>query len=183
MVASIRAGYKLLTNGATQKVRAASPVSAFSSKPIVLFLILLFQAQDDIQQNVKYFFEKITTDPICEEAMEEGLLTIPLTEDWQERSVHSHIIAIKTRMRHELYLSFHLARANMNAYSISYPVVPKGESRVRLVLHAHNTKDEISRLVSEISNWASEMLDIERGNSRHTLPSAARYIYGMQSSM
>ncbi|TVY41640.1 8-amino-7-oxononanoate synthase [Lachnellula subtilissima] len=79
MVASIRAGYQLLISGETQK------------------------AQDDIQRNAKYFFELLTTDPICEEAIDEGLLTIPLADDWEQRSIHSHIIPIKTPSHIQLY--------------------------------------------------------------------------------
>lgn len=115
--------------------------------------------------------------------MDEGLLTIPLAEDWDQRAVHSHIVPIKTRPRHEQYLAFHLALANMNAYSISYPVVPKGGSRVRLVLHAHNTKEEVEHLVATISKWAREMLDIEESGSRNALPAAARQVYALQTAL
>ncbi|KAL4860999.1 pyridoxal phosphate-dependent transferase [Aspergillus spectabilis] len=159
MVASIRAGYQLLMSGATEEAQAA------------------------IQEIVKYFFQAITADPVCEQAMDEGLLTIPLAEDWQNRAVHSHIVPITTRPRHEQFLAFHLALANMNAYSISYPVVPKGGSRVRLVLHVHNTKHEIDYLVAAISKWASEMLEIEEREVRNALPAAAREVYALQTSL
>lgn len=132
---------------------------------------------------MKHFFQTITADPVCEEALDQGLLKIPLAEDWQDRPVHSHIVPIKTRPRHEQYLCFHLALRGINAYCISYPVVPKGESRIRLVFHAHNTREEIERLLAVISSWASEMLEIEEGNSKNTLPSAARQVFALQSSI
>ncbi|KIX08679.1 uncharacterized protein Z518_03336 [Rhinocladiella mackenziei CBS 650.93] len=157
MVASIRSGYQLLISGATE------------------------QAQSAIQDIVKYFFQTITSDPICEEAMDEGLLTLPLVEDWEQRTVHSHIVPIKTRPRHEQYLAFHLGMMKMNAYSISYPVVPKGGSRVRVVLHAHNTKEQIEHLVSGISSWAGEMLELER--EKDGLPRAARQVFALQTSL
>lgn len=132
---------------------------------------------------VKYFFKAITADPVCQEAMDEGLLAMPLAENWEQRHVHSHVVPIKTRPRHEQYLAFHLALDNMNAYSISYPVVPKKGSRVRLVLHAHNTEKEMDQLVASISAWAAEMLDIEFGRSKNTLPSAARHVYALQAGL
>ncbi|KAJ2987429.1 hypothetical protein NUW58_g4513 [Xylaria curta] len=72
---------------------------------------------------------------------------------------------------------------NMNAYPMVFPVVPKGESRLRLVFHAHNTLEEIDKLVSNITEWAAEMLDIERGISESALPKAARQLYAMQGSV
>ncbi|KAI8669816.1 Aminotran-1-2 domain-containing protein [Fusarium sp. Ph1] len=159
MVASIRAGYQLLMSGETEK------------------------AQNDIQENVKYFFEAITGDPTCEEAMNSGLLNIPLVEDWESRPVYSHVVPIKTRPRHEQYLFFHLSSDNMNAYAISYPIVPRGASRIGVIFHAHNTKEEIDHLVASISAWANEMFDLEQNNSKNALPSAARHVYAMQASL
>lgn len=115
--------------------------------------------------------------------MDEGLLNIPLVEGFAHRAVHSHVVPIKTKPRHEQYLAFHLALANMNAYSISYPVVPRGGSRVRLVFHAHNTEEEIDHLVASIAAWVREMLDIENGLSNNTLPSAARHVFALQASI
>ncbi|KAL2017253.1 hypothetical protein VTK56DRAFT_2365 [Thermocarpiscus australiensis] len=159
MVASIRAGYQLLMSGETQ------------------------QEQGRIQEIVRYFFKQITAHPVWEEAMDEGLISVPLAEDWELRSFHSHIVPLKLRPRHEHYLFFHLALANMNAYAISYPIVPKGTGRIRLVFHAHNTVEEIDRLVSTVADWALEMLEIERGGSKNGLPSAARRAYSMQASL
>ncbi|KAK2828963.1 hypothetical protein FQN49_007231 [Arthroderma sp. PD_2] len=159
MVASIRAGYKLLMSGETQK------------------------AQSEIQRIVKYFFESITASSIWEEATDAGLLSVPLAEDWEDRPYHSHIVPIKTRPRHEQYLFIHLALANMNAYCVSYPVVPKGASRIRLVFHAHNTVEEIDKLVTTICDWASEMLEIEHGESKAVLPKAMLHAYSIQSSL
>lgn len=66
---------------------------------------------------------------------------------------------------------------NMNAYPMAFPVVPKGESRVRLVFHAHNTEAQIDKLVTTICGWAKEMLDIKEGRTENSLPSATRQLY------
>ena len=150
-----------------------------------LTVLLRKQAQERIQTNVKYFFRQLTNDPVWEDALDAGLLSCPLTEDWEQRPYHSHIVPIRTRPRHEQYLFFHLSLSGMNAYNISYPVVPKGSSRIRLVFHAHNTEQELDKAVAAICSWAAEMLDIEEGTSgsRVTLPKAAQQVYAMQAAL
>ncbi|KAL8881850.1 MAG: hypothetical protein Q9198_001029 [Flavoplaca austrocitrina] len=161
MVASMRVGYNLLASGETR------------------------EAQERVQTNVKYFFRQLTNDPVWEDALDAGLLSCPLTEDWEQRPYHSHIVPIRTRPRHEQYLFFHLSLSGMNAYNISYPVVPKGSTRIRLVFHAHNTEQELDKAVAAICSWAAEMLDIEEGTSgsRVALPKAAQQVYTMQAAL
>ncbi|KAN0067130.1 Pyridoxal phosphate-dependent transferase [Elaphomyces granulatus] len=157
--ASIRVGYAMLASGETKKT------------------------QDRIQTIVKYFFHKLTNDPVWEEAVDAGLLSCPLAEDWEQRQCHSHIVPIRTRPRHEQYLFFHMSLAGMNAYNISYPVVPKGSSRIRMVFHAHNTEQEVDTAVAAICGWAAEMLEIEDGASNATLPKAALQVYAVQAAL
>ncbi|KAM0255270.1 hypothetical protein ACHAQJ_005925 [Trichoderma viride] len=159
MVASIRVGYAILASGETT------------------------EAQQRIQNIVQYFFQKLNDDPRWEDAVDADLLSCPLAEDWDQRQYHSHIVPIRTRPRHEQYLFFHMSMAGMNAYNISYPVVPKGMSRIRIVFHAHNTEQEIDTAVEAICSWASEMLDIENSASKATLPKAALQVYAMQAAL
>lgn len=76
-----------------------------------------------------------------------------------------------------------MSLAGMNAYNISYPVVPKGSSRVRMIFHAHNTEQEVDMAVAAICSWATEMLEIENGISKATLPKAALRVYAMQAEI
>ncbi|KAI0505429.1 8-amino-7-oxononanoate synthase [Xylaria bambusicola] len=158
MVASIRAGYKLLMTGQTQK------------------------EQGQIQQIVSHFFKSLLVDPAWEDAMDEGILSVPLAEDWDARPFHSHIVPVKVRTGDEQSLFMQLIMANINAYCISYPVVPKGTALIRLVFHAHNTRDDINRLISVIGEWAIEMLKIKNGEAKNTIPSAARHVFSMQAA-
>ncbi|OCK74691.1 hypothetical protein K432DRAFT_310239 [Lepidopterella palustris CBS 459.81] len=164
LVASIRAGYQLLVSGETQEVGT-------------------HLAQESIQRNVKHFFKTLTSNSIWDEATDEGLLSIPLLEDWEQRPFQTHIVPLHTRPRHEQFLFFHLLLNNMNAYAMAFPVVPKGESRMRLVFHAHNTLQQCEALASVICDFAREMLDIEHGESESTLPSATRQVYAMQAAL
>lgn len=81
--------------------------------------------------------------------MDEGLISVPLAEEWDLRPYNSHIVPLKLRRGHEHYLFVHLAMANMNAYAISYPIVPKGTGRIRLVfmLRTLNKKSILLKLL------------------------------------
>ncbi|CRK28649.1 8-amino-7-oxononanoate synthase like protein [Verticillium longisporum] len=159
MVASIRAGIDLLSTGAT------------------------ITEQQSIQDIVTYFFEKLTTNLEWQRAKAAGLLSCPLSEGWEQRAYHTHIVPIWTKPRHEQYLFFHMMSENMNAYNFAYPVVPKGKSRVRMVFHAHNTKADIDKTVSTIAEWVREMLDIEQDESAEYVPRIASEVYGMKAAV
>jgi 8-amino-7-oxononanoate synthase len=134
-----------------------------------------FQEQAQIQTNVKYFFRALLEQPDLEEALDEGLISVPLLEEWEERRFHSHVVPLKVRRPGlEKSLFTHLLLANINAYPIAYPVVPKGTALIRLVFHAHNTKEDIDHVLKSVGSWAIETLMMERGESKHTLTSAQR---------
>ncbi|KAF2272256.1 8-amino-7-oxononanoate synthase [Westerdykella ornata] len=157
MVASMRAGYRLLENGEAEK------------------------GMEKIQTSVRHFLKTITAHPVWDEAVDEGILNIPLAEDYESNEHLTHIVPVLTRPKHEVYLFFHLIINNINAYPISFPVVPKGKSRVRLVFHAHNSLDQAETLANVICEWAQEMLDIEAGKTDNVMPSAARKVYAMKT--
>ncbi|KAJ5259404.1 8-amino-7-oxononanoate synthase [Penicillium angulare] len=157
MVASMRAGYQLLRNGEAEK------------------------GMDKIQSSVRHFLKTITAHPVWDEAVDEGILNIPLAADYEDIELLTHIVPVLTRPKHELYLFFHLMINNINAYNVSFPVVPKGKSRVRLVFHAHNGLEQAETLANVICEWAQEMLEIEDGQTGNVIPSAARQVYAMKT--
>ncbi|KAI0593382.1 5-aminolevulinate synthase [Biscogniauxia sp. FL1348] len=157
MVASMRVGYQQLMSGATM------------------------ERQEQVQRVVKHFYKTMQEHPVYEEAVEEGIISIPPMEDWESRKWHTHIVPIRTRNHYEKYLFYHvLLIAKMNAYAWSFPIVPKGQSRLRIVFHNHNTFKQVEDLVNAICDWAQEMLDIESGSSDTTLPEATRQVYALQ---
>lgn len=46
----------------------------------------------------------------------------------------------------------------MNARPITWPTVPKGKDRVRVCLHAGNTRDDVDKLIMGIVKWAEETM-------------------------
>ena len=122
----------------------------------------------------------IANDQIWEIAVERGILDVPLYSDWEDKPFLTHIVPIWTRQRYSYWLVFHLNIRNFRAFPVEYPVVPKGQSRVRLVFHANNTENEVERLVSAISEWAKEMINIEAGGGdKPKIPRAARQVYAL----
>lgn len=51
-------------------------------------------------------------------------------------------------------LEAHLNRSGMNARGIVWSVVPVGEERVRICLHANHTVQDVERLVDQAVEWA-----------------------------
>ena len=84
-----------------------------------------------------------------------------------------------TRPKHAYYLSFHLVSDGINGTPIVFPIVARGEDRVRIIMHAGNTEEEVLKLVSSILTWAQEMLDIEASDDKNRLPTAARRAYNL----
>lgn len=132
---------------------------------------------------MRYFFEGIASNSAWQEAVNHGILSVPLSYDWKQKPFVSHIVPISTRPRYSYWLVFHLAFRKLSAYPVQYPIIPKGQSRVRLTFHAHNTKEQIDELISAICDWAQEMVGIElQQGDVDRIPKAARHVYSLMSS-
>lgn len=128
---------------------------------------------------MKFFLETMTSNPIWSRASDTGLLRLPTYEDADVQPFLTQIIQLRTRTKHNFYLAFHLQRAGFSVFPISYPVVPKGTERVRIIFHASNTDAEVNSLVAAIAEWAQEMLEIESSGDRTRVPAAARHVYAL----
>ncbi|KAI4262491.1 MAG: hypothetical protein L6R42_002333 [Xanthoria sp. 1 TBL-2021] len=136
-------------------------------------------SQENIQRLVKHFFIAIATDAIWKQATAQGVLNVPLSSEWQDMPALTHIIPIWTRQRYNYWLVFHLYMRKFSTVPVEFPVVPKGQGRIRIVFHANNTESQVESLVSAIGEWAQEMMEIEKdqGTRGTRLPRAARQVY------
>ncbi|KAI8944852.1 putative aminotransferase [Xylaria longipes] len=158
-VAAMRAGYNLLSSGSTQK------------------------AQDNIQHVVKYFLRTATSNLVFEKASDMGIVWVPLCDDWETRDFISHVTPIRTRDKYSYWLAFYLQFAGYCLFPIDYPVVPKGQSRVRFVIHGGNTEAEVEGMANSLFEWAQEMIDIETGGGNDPkIPKAAMKIYELMAA-
>ena len=63
---------------------------------------------------------------------------------------------------HARALSVYLLARGLNARPMSWPIVPKGTDRVRVCLHAGNTRSEIDALVNASVAWAASLVQHEQ---------------------
>ncbi|KAI0393943.1 5-aminolevulinate synthase [Xylariaceae sp. FL0594] len=152
-VAAIKSGYALLKSTQTQ------------------------QAREKIQELAKTFFNCVTLHPLWPVSSQQGLLSVPLAEGWEDRDFLTHIITVSTRQQYTYWLYFHLQLESFSVFPVGYPVVPHGQSRMRIIMHAHNTQREVELLVEAIFAWVEEMLMLEKGGLAETPSKAASQVY------
>lgn len=159
-VAGIRGAYKLMSDGKTQKY------------------------QDNIQHLVKHFFKSIQSNPHWSKAREQGILEIPVLEDWEDRDFNAHIVPLKSRQRYVWWLVFQLQLSGISAFPVDYPTVPRGQSRIRLMFHAANTVEQVDFLAKTICDWAAEMMEIEESpnGGKGKIPKAAQQVYALMAA-
>ncbi len=126
-------------------------------------------------QLVGLFLSSLLASPVWNDAVDAGICSIPLSEDWESRQFVTAFVPLWTRPRYNLFLMAHLLEAGIMSFAIDPPIVPRGTGRVRLAIHAGNTEDEVRLLIDSICAWGQEMMDIERGTKTGVrFPSAIR---------
>lgn len=63
--------------------------------------------------------------------------------------------------------------ASFSVFPVPYPIVPLGQDRVRIIIHAGNTDEQIVGLVNALFVWAGEIVEIEQGTSNAEASSVA----------
>ncbi|KAI0709781.1 PLP-dependent transferase [Earliella scabrosa] len=77
--------------------------------------------------------------------------------DWlQAQGIVSPIFPVLTSA--PLALAAHLRALGYGARPVPYPVVPRGQERVRVIMHARNTEEEADELIVHLLGWAREMV-------------------------
>jgi 8-amino-7-oxononanoate synthase len=66
----------------------------------------------------------------------------------------SPIVPVLTKAGKAYNLRAWLLREGFSTWGLAYPIVPKGEDRVRVVIHADNSDSQIERFVDAIMQWA-----------------------------
>lgn len=142
------------------------------------------QAREYLHDLTLFYLDTLTSHPVYKKAYHKGMIDMPVHEDgaWHETPI-THIVPLWTRRpKHALYLAFHLTKDGFNGCYIVFPIVGKGEDRVRLFLHAHNTKEDVKNLIQSIVTWIQEMLNIEASGDKNKLPAAARLAFDIIES-
>ncbi|KAI4598723.1 hypothetical protein KJ359_002615 [Pestalotiopsis sp. 9143b] len=135
------------------------------------------EARENIQSLARLFLEAVTQHPKWPAAEKNGLLRIPLASGWEERPFLAHIIPISTRPRYTWWLYFHLLARSLSAFPVEHPIVPAGKGRIRVILHASNTPEQVKGLVDEVFAWVEDITSIEEGKVDENVTHAAGQVY------
>lgn len=152
-IAAIKSGYKMLETGQTE------------------------EAQERIQALAMLFFDTLTSHPLWPEASRRGLLRVPLVDGWEERSFLAHILPVMTRPKYTWWLYLQLLARGFCVFPVEHPVVPAGKGRLRVIIHATNTEDQVEGFIDAIFSWVEEMIKIEDGTTKATVSLAADRVY------
>ncbi|PLB49643.1 aminotransferase [Aspergillus steynii IBT 23096] len=112
-----------------------------------------------VQQKVRYFYRLLTDNPKWRQASRCGIVRLPTEKTWATRPLQSPIIALIAPMVEADSLAEHLRMGKYWVNVVHFPTVPRGMDRVRMVIHAHNTKEEIEAVVGRILGWATEKME------------------------
>jgi hypothetical protein len=61
-------------------------------------------------------------------------------------------------------------------FPVPYPIVPLGQDRVRIILHADNTKEQVVGLVHALFTWTQEIIAIEERTSEEKESSVVKKV-------
>ncbi|KND94631.1 putative 8-amino-7-oxononanoate synthase [Tolypocladium ophioglossoides CBS 100239] len=140
--------------------------------------------QDRVQHLVRRFCENIEADAAWDEAVTAGICSMPVSHDVESRPFVTQFLPVWTRQGQNYFLTMHLHGDGYTAIPIDPPVVPRGTGRVRLIIHAGNTDEEVQGLAASICRWAREMLDIQESKTPgNEMPSAMRKVYGLAQAV
>jgi 8-amino-7-oxononanoate synthase len=125
----------------------------------------------------RLFFELLTSHPLWRPAKSKGILRVPLADGWEDRVINTHLLAIFTRPKSFWWMYYHLLSASFRTFPATYPAVPPGQDRLRVIIHAHNTEEQVRGFVNAIYAWVQEMMDIETGTAAEPVTKAAKEVY------
>jgi 8-amino-7-oxononanoate synthase len=123
------------------------------------------------------FFDSLLSHPLWPEAKDRGLLRVPLAEGWEDRPFLAHIVPVMTRPKYTWWLFFQVLARSFSVFPVEHPVVPAGQGRLRVILHASNTEEQVQDFIDAIFSWVEEMIDIEDGKITQTVSRAADQVY------
>jgi 8-amino-7-oxononanoate synthase len=161
-VSAVRAGYEILASGEGEKVRTyKDDIDLAHVQRIHTQLTRLpsFQRRQTLQQNIYLFYHVLTTHKIWAHPHRKDVMYLPTEPTWQTQPFLSPIVPLVTAQSDKAgILADKLADANYLTNVVHFPIVPKGMDRIRLMVHADNTHEEIEGVINLIVGWITAEL-------------------------
>jgi 8-amino-7-oxononanoate synthase len=117
--------------------------------------------------------------PMWVTARKVAQLSLPLADEgWYDQLFITHIVPVRTQDPYHYWLYFHLTFAGFTVFPVSYPTVPKGQTRLKVTFHSNNTEEQVDKLADSIFEFVAELANMQdNGSLEHGVPSAARSVY------
>ncbi|GLA37678.1 hypothetical protein AnigIFM63309_004630 [Aspergillus niger] len=112
--------------------------------------------QNRLQKNIWYFYWTLTKHPQWGDIKARSILSLPTEKTWYTRPFKSPVVLIITKPKQANSLCKRLRRAGYWVNAVDHPTVPKGTGRIRLMIHADNTREEMDGVILLIMKWATE---------------------------
>ncbi|EHK22985.1 uncharacterized protein TRIVIDRAFT_191580 [Trichoderma virens Gv29-8] len=96
-------------------------------------------------------------------------------------AIVAQIVPVWTHTGHSLCLTFHVNQAGFSGHPVIYPIVPKGQERVRLIFQPSRTDEEVESFADCICAWV-KMLEIGEENDRGRLPTTTQQAYAQMKA-
>ncbi|GES57739.1 class II aminotransferase/8-amino-7-oxononanoate synthase [Aspergillus terreus] len=91
-----------------------------------------------------------------------GTIYLPTEDTWYLGPFQSPIVPVVPRPDLAVDLGKYLEQEEYWVNTVHYPIVPNKMDRVRIVLHADNTPEQIDHLVELIVEWATKQMGRDR---------------------
>ena len=72
---------------------------------------------------------------------------------------------------------YHLLSASFRTFPVTYPQIAPGRGHLRVIIYAHNAKEQVTVFINAIYAWVQEMIDIETGTATEPVTKAAKSDY------
>ena len=154
--------FDLLEDGTAEKVRASFPHFRYQASYLTdnhVHILVATKLAAQVLGHSTYFQEHLCAS-LAASSIPPHILSLPLRQDHSMAQPPTPIVPLLTPRARAL--SAHLLAHGLNARPITWPTVPKGADRVRVCLHAGNTREELDALVGAAVVWAAGIAREER---------------------
>ncbi|EAU38565.1 predicted protein [Aspergillus terreus NIH2624] len=111
-----------------------------------------------LQDHVYRFYRQLTSHPSWPQVKRKGTIYLPTEDTWHVGPFQSPIVPVVPRPDLPVDLGKYLEQEKYWVNTVHYPIVPNKMDRVRIVLHADNTPEQIDHLVELIMEWATKQM-------------------------
>lgn len=147
VLAAVKTAYQIIDSPEGEVVSQSQPVHWAASNDT--------QRRKHIQSIVPHFYNYLQNHPTWKALQSTGTLRI-VDEDWRSQDVKTPIIPLITRPGECRGLAAQLLKEGFLTHPVQHPIVPLDSERVRVVVHADNTPEQVELFIEAVMEWARQ---------------------------